>query len=163
MSGITYRLATAGDVQGIIDCALGALWSGDGTSAWDRAMGCVPGHDWASQKRRSLARFEEAYPERCQVAAAGDRLAGFVMWSGNRASRVGEVENLAVHPDFQGQGIARTLMEHAMAALRSEGMRSIKVFTGLDVNHKAARRLYEGLGFRDVWHTITYGMALDSD
>ncbi|MCL5116619.1 MAG: hypothetical protein M1272_05650, partial [Firmicutes bacterium] len=42
-------------------------------------------------------------------------------------------------------------------------MRSIKVFTGLDVNHEAARRLYEGLGFRDVWHTITYGMALDSD
>ncbi len=46
---------------------------------------------------------------------------------------------------------------------RSEGMRSIKVFTGLDVNHEAARRLYEGLGFRDVWQTVTYGMALDSD
>ena len=163
MSGITYRPSTAHDVHGIIDCALGAFWPVDGTSAWDRAMGFVPGQDWASKKRRSLARFVEAYPERCQVAEAGNRLAGFVMWSGSRANMVGEVENLAVHPDFQGQGIARTLMEHAIAALRSEGMRSIKVFTGLDVNHEAARRLYEGLGFRDVWQTVTYGMALDSD
>ena len=79
-------------------------------------MGFVPGQDWASKKCRSLARFVEAYPERCQVAEAGNRLAGFVMWSGSRANMVGEVENLAVHPDFQGQGIARTLMEHAIAA-----------------------------------------------
>ena len=163
MIGIQYRPATADDVPGIIECALGAFWPVDGTSAWDQAIGFVDGQDWASKKRRSLGRFVETHPELCQVAQAGDRLAGFVMWSMNPTDKVGEVENLAVHPDFQWQGIARTLMEHAIATLRSEGMRSIKVFTGLDVNHEAARRLYEGLGFRDVWHTITYGMALDSD
>lgn len=163
MSGIQYRAITAGDAQAIIDCALQAFWPVDGTSAWDRAMGFVPGQDWASKKCRSLDRFVETHPERCQVAQVGDRIAGFVMWRVDPTDLVGEVENLAVHPDFQGHGIARSLMEHAIETLRSEGMRSIKVFTGLDVNHEAARRLYERLGFRDVWHTITYGMALDSD
>ena len=125
-------------------------------------MGFIDGQDWASKKRRSRW-FVEIHPERCRVAQVGNRIAGFVMWSVNATDRVGEVENLAVHPDFQGYGIGRTLTEYAIATLRSEGMRSIKVFTGLDVNHEAARRLYEGLGFRDVWHTVTYGMALDSD
>lgn len=160
---VTYRTSGTSDVPGIVECALAAFWPVDGTSAWDRAMGFVNGQDWAFTKRRRLSRFVETHPERCLVAQAGDRIAGFVMWRVDPTDLVGEVANLAVHPDFQGHGIARLLMEHAIETLRSEGMRSIKVFTGLDVNHEAARRLYERLGFRDVWHTVTYGMVLDSD
>ena len=95
MSGIQYRAITAGDAQAIIDCALEAFWPVDGTSAWDRAMGFVPGQDWASKKCRSLGRFVEAHPERCQVAHVGDRIAGFVMWRVDPTDLVGEVENLA--------------------------------------------------------------------
>lgn len=54
-------------------------------------------------------------------------------------------------------------MEHAIAALGSEGMGSITVFPGLDVNREAAHRPYERLEFGDVWHMITYGMVLASD
>lgn len=161
MGEIVYRPARSSDADGIVDCALAAFWPVDGTSAWDRAMGFAPAQDWASKKRRGLSRFVEESPERCRVAEADGRLAGFVMWAPNREDMVGAVENLAVHPDYQGAGIARRLMQHAIAALQSEGMRAIKVFTGLDANHDAARRLYEGMGFRDIWHTVTYGMTLD--
>ncbi len=58
----------------------------------------------------------------------------------------GEISNVAVMPEFRGRGIARRLLETAIAKAREQG---VKDFT-LEVrasNH-AAIHLYESLGFR---------------
>lgn len=143
-------------------CAWAQFWPVDGTSAWDRAMDAAPGQDGAFTKRRSLARVVETSSERCRVSDAGGRVAGFVLGRGNHANRVGDLENLAVNSDCQGQGIAGMLMHQAIAAWRTEGPCAIKVFAGLDLKHEAARRLSETLGLGVVWHTVD-GVALDSD
>jgi ribosomal protein S18 acetylase RimI-like enzyme len=61
------------------------------------------------------------------------------------------IGNVAVHPDYQGQGIARALMEKALEAISKRGGR----WVGLDVraDNRIARHLYEHLGFREVGRT----------
>jgi len=56
------------------------------------------------------------------------------------------VHTLAVHPDFLGQGIGRTLMEFAIDCAKQQGLPAIH----LDTYEKniPAQRLYERLGFQ---------------
>ena len=58
------------------------------------------------------------------------------------------IGNVAVHPDYRGQGIARTLMEKALEAISTQSGR----WVGLDAraDNRIARQLYEHLGFREV-------------
>lgn len=62
------------------------------------------------------------------------------------------VGNVAVHPDWQGRGIARALMEAALEEIRVRDAR----WVGLEVqaDNRIARRLYERLGFREVGRTL---------
>ena len=62
------------------------------------------------------------------------------------------IGNVAVHPDWQGRGIAGQLMDAALEEIAARGGR----WVGLEVrddNH-AARHLYEHLGFREVGRTM---------
>ena len=55
------------------------------------------------------------------------------------------IGNVVVHPEYQGQGIGRALMEKAIASARAQGAR----WVGLEVraNNVVAHTLYEHLGF----------------
>ena len=55
------------------------------------------------------------------VACVGDRVAGYIIWThkaGFRAEVVLELEQLAVHPDWQRQGIARQLIGRSLDDVR---------------------------------------------
>jgi len=62
------------------------------------------------------------------------------------------IGNVAVHPDWQGRGIASALMKAALEAISARGGR----WVGLEVrtDNRIARQLYEHLGFRDVGRTL---------
>jgi ribosomal protein S18 acetylase RimI-like enzyme len=62
------------------------------------------------------------------------------------------IGNVAVHPDYRGRGIARTLIEKALDTISTWGGR----WVGLDVraDNEIARQLYERLGFREVGRTL---------
>lgn len=60
--------------------------------------------------------------------------------------RVGVIHLLAVHPDFQGRGLAKRLLARAVEESRAKGDRVIRLDT-LTWN-VPGRRLYEGFGFR---------------
>jgi len=62
------------------------------------------------------------------------------------------IGNVAVHPDWQGHGIAGQLMEAALSEIDERGGR----WVGLEVrtDNQIARRLYESLGFRDIGRTV---------
>jgi GNAT superfamily N-acetyltransferase len=58
------------------------------------------------------------------------------------------IGNVAVHPDWQGRGIGRALMEKALEELTRQGA----MWAGLEVqaDNEAACQLYERLGFKEV-------------
>lgn len=62
------------------------------------------------------------------------------------------IGNVAVHPDWQGRGIARALMDAALKEISERGGR----WVGLEVraDNQVARHLYERLDFQEVSRTI---------
>ncbi|MEA3339313.1 MAG: GNAT family N-acetyltransferase, partial [Chloroflexota bacterium] len=62
------------------------------------------------------------------------------------------IGNVAVHPDWQGHGIAGQLMEAALNEIDERGGR----WVGLEVrtDNQIARRLYESLSFQDIGRTV---------
>ncbi len=57
-----------------------------------------------------------------------------------------EVENLAVHQSFRRRGLGRRLLETVVLFAKKRGALSIRL--EVRAENKAARSLYEGLGFR---------------
>jgi ribosomal protein S18 acetylase RimI-like enzyme len=83
------------------------------------------------------------------VATVDDRAVGFVAVSivEEDAARAGEIVMVAVHPDHQGDGIAVALVQHALDAIKAQGIGLAVVATGGDPGHAPARALYERFGF----------------
>ena len=64
---------------------------------------------------------------------------------GKRGTPAGVVEDVAVAPARQGQGIGRTMMAHARAACREAGCYKLALSSNL--RREDAHRFYESLGF----------------
>lgn len=101
--------------------------------------------------RAALARH------RIDLAYRAGRLAGLIETSEEPGALL--VENVAVSPDFQGQGLGRTLMAHAEQLARSQGYGTIRLYT----NQRFARnvQLYLRLGYRvDREEVLPVGVAV---
>jgi GNAT superfamily N-acetyltransferase len=64
---------------------------------------------------------------------------------GKRGTPAGVVEDVAVMPGRQGQGIGRAMMEHAIAECRKAGC--YKLALSSNAKRGDAHRFYESLGF----------------
>lgn len=104
--------------------------------------------DWRRRKAQQ-ARSACAAGSRTRVCVAEreGRPVGFITFSADEASRVGHIENTAVHPAFQGRGLGTRMVRHACERLKEQGMRFAMVGTGGDEAHAPARRSYEKAGF----------------
>jgi len=65
---------------------------------------------------------------------------------GKRGTPAGVVEDVAVLPARQGQGIGRAMMEHAIEECRQAGC--YKLALSSNVKREEAHRFYESLGFK---------------
>jgi len=81
------------------------------------------------------------------VAEVDDVVVGFLAYTLNHESKVGEVQLLAVHPDYQNAGIGAALNAFALQKMKEGGMRMAQVETGGDPSHAPARRCYEKAGY----------------
>lgn len=80
------------------------------------------------------------------VALVDGGVAGYVI--ARHVAYEGEILNLGVHPERRRAGVARALVEHVLRALGALGVES--VYLEVRESNAAARRLYQGLGFREV-------------
>jgi len=81
------------------------------------------------------------------VAQLGEAVVGFVAYRLSIEERIGEVELLAVHPDYQNHGIGTELNNLALEKMKGMGMKMAVVNTGGDPGHAPARRSYEKAGY----------------
>lgn len=98
-----------------------------------------------------LARFKQYPSLRVFVAIADDTVVGTyeLLIMDNMAKRgrpSSIVEDVAVHPDFQGKGIGRTMMHHALDQSRVAGCYKLTLSSNL--RRVDAHRFYDSLGFR---------------
>lgn len=111
--------------------AVRALW------ARTEGLGNTPGDDVAS-----LARFLARNPGLSQVALARGEAVGALLCGHD--GRRGFLYRLAVHPAHRRHGLARSMVERALAGLRAEGIERCLAFV-LDSNAGAAR-FWTGIG-----------------
>lgn len=98
-----------------------------------------------------LERFNEPWfrPEKLYIVPSGltnqksSQLAAF-LWLKVEALKA-EIYVAATHPDFQGKGLAKELLNTALAELKQEGFTEVTLF--VDGANQAATRLYESFGF----------------
>ncbi len=104
--------------------------------------------DWQRQQRGVVERVcKDADGFTVYVAQVGETVAGFVAYTLNGEDQTGEVELLAVHPDYQNHGIGTELNNFVLEKMRGSGARLAVVGTGGDPGHAPARRSYEKAGY----------------
>ena len=86
------------------------------------------------------------------VAMEGDRVAGYV--GSQTVLDEADMMNIAVHPDFRRQGIARTMVETLVAELKEKNVRSLTL--EVRVSNDPAISLYHQMGFVQVGRRPNY-------
>jgi GNAT superfamily N-acetyltransferase len=84
---------------------------------------------------------------RVLVATVSDEVVGFVAFSLDEKTLVGEIGLNAVHPAHAGKGIGAAMYTFVLERMKSAGMKVATVSTGGDPSHAPARRAYEKVGF----------------
>ena len=106
-------------------------------------------------ERNRVAGLWVARGERSRDEAAAVPVLGYLcLWA--VADEV-HVTNLAVHPARRGEGVGRRLLGTLLAHHRSRGAR--RAFLEVRPGNAEARRLYEGLGFKDVTREMLKGVG----
>jgi ribosomal protein S18 acetylase RimI-like enzyme len=118
--------------------------------------------DWQKKKAESIRVKAQTEPENVLVAKdCNGQVMGFVTFSFNKISGIGEIGNNAVLPEFQGRGIGKQLYKDALNVLRERGAVYATVSTGYDDSgHAKARAAYEKAGFKKMKSSVTYSMKL---
>ena len=92
----------------------------------------------------------------------GDTVAGFLLGSSMlfHYGRVFEINDLAVHPEYQGQGIASRLLEQCISDMKNRGIKGIHLITQAG---GFLPEFYRKYGFERETEVMLMGMALESD
>ena len=82
------------------------------------------------------------------VDAATAEIVGFLVACCCTVARRGIILRVAVHPDYQGRGVATQLLEESFQALKKKDLDEVDL--DVDIIKAGARRLYEKMGFKVV-------------
>lgn len=117
--------------------------------------------DWERQQREEVERVcQEDAPFFIWIAEEESMITGFIAYTFDREEKTGEVELLAVHPNYQNQGIGTALNNFALDKMKAEGIKLVIVATGGDPGHAPARRSYEKAGYTAL-PLVRYYKALE--
>ena len=86
-------------------------------------------------------------------------VAGFILGTSMlfHYGRTFEINDLAVHPDYQRRGIARKLMDACLADIKKQGMVGVHLITA---GEGILPAFYEEYGFSKENHVILMGLEL---
>jgi ribosomal protein S18 acetylase RimI-like enzyme len=103
--------------------------------------------DWRKSQSEGVESVCTSEKMEVWVAEQGGKPVGYIAYELNEKERSAEVMLLAVHPEYQNNGIGTALNEYALDKMREAGIRLVVVGTGGDTSHAPARRSYEKAGY----------------
>ncbi|ATQ41760.1 GNAT family N-acetyltransferase [Caulobacter mirabilis] len=110
---------------------------------------------WAARQAADISSYLASEDLTAFVVRENGRILGWIGLRTHPEDRMGEIHILAVDPDAQQRGVARALMDHALAFFRAAGLEIALVETGDDPGHQPSRATYEALGF-ERWPVARY-------
>lgn len=108
--------------------------------------------------REGIEKYLKRNPTTCFVAEENDCIVGVIL-SGHDGRR-GYIHHTAVSSDFRNKGIGRKLVEHALGALKNEGI--IKVALVVFAKNELGNGFWEKAGF-EVREDLCYRNKSISD
>jgi ribosomal protein S18 acetylase RimI-like enzyme len=121
-------------------------------AAWEKILGpklypiaIYP--DWRKSQKEVVEKGCANEKNTVWVAEVEEKVVGFVAYEINEETKTGEVRLIAVHPEYQNNGIGTELNKFALKKLKEGGMKLAVVGTGGDEGHAPARRSYEKAGY----------------
>jgi ribosomal protein S18 acetylase RimI-like enzyme len=104
--------------------------------------------DWKKSQREGVETVcKDGEKTTVWVAELDGIVVGFLAYELRVKDQTGEVQLLAVHPEYQNRGIGTELNNFALKKMKESEMRMAVVGTGGDPSHAPARRSYEKAGY----------------
>ena len=104
--------------------------------------------DWRKSQQEGVeATVKDRGKFHTLVADLDGTVTGFVVYELHDKDSTGEVQLLAVHPDYQNRGVGTELNVTALEQMKAAGMKLAVVGTGGEEGHAPARRSYEKAGY----------------
>ena len=103
--------------------------------------------DWKTRQRDEVEAACKNEKINVWVAELNGMAVGLITYELHDNDKTGEVQFLAVHPEYQNDGIGTELNNFALQKMQEAGMGMAVVGTGGDESHAPARRSYEKAGY----------------
>jgi ribosomal protein S18 acetylase RimI-like enzyme len=103
--------------------------------------------DWHKSQKEGVEKLCNNEKIALWVAEVDGKVVGFVAYEQYDHDKTGEVQLLAVHPEYQNHGIGIALNTVALQKMKESGMKMAVVGTGGDESHAPARKSYEKAGY----------------
>lgn len=128
-------------------------------SSVEEKFGLINGTTWEDRRCAYIEQDVTYWPDYTFVAELAGEVVGYITTSLDRFSHTGHIRNLAVLPAQQGKGIGRSLIAHALACFKRDGMEYARIET---VTHNdRCTALYPRMGFVEVARQVFYFRKLD--
>ena len=102
--------------------------------------------DWRKSQTEGVEKISQNKKISLWVAEVDGKVVGYIAYELND-DKTGEVQLLAVLPEYQNHGIGTQLNTFALQQMKEGGMELAIVSTGGDESHTPARRSYEKAGY----------------
>jgi ribosomal protein S18 acetylase RimI-like enzyme len=120
----------------------------------EEQFGLINGHDWKWRKARHLDEDAARDPAGIFVAEEAGHVVGYITTWQDCEAGLGHIPNIAIAPEFRGQGLGRLLIEHALAHFRATGLTHAKIETL--AQNAVGNHLYRDLGFMEVARQVHF-------
>ena len=120
----------------------------------EEQFGPIHGHDWKWRKARHIDEDVARDPAGVFVAEDNGRVVGYISTWQDREAGIGHIPNIAIAPEYRGQGLGRLLIEHALAHFRASGLTHAKIETL--AQNAIGNHLYRDLGFVEVARQVHF-------
>ncbi len=155
---MTIRKYYEADRQALKDVTVHAFSGVSIDENIERMFGADEPGRWKERKASHIDDDVRAHAAGIFVAEEEGKVVGYITTRLDRGAKVGHIPNMAVHPDFQGRGIGRELIEAALDYFREQGMELARIETL--VQNKRCMEFYPRIGFKEVARQVHFAMRL---
>lgn len=149
----TIRQAVESDREALIQLIVRAFADVTVLRWREERHGVIGGRRW-EEWEADLMRTVDV--NRVIVAEVDGQAVGFAVYELDDSTRIGNVSDNAVLPEFRRRGIGERLIAHVLNLMKEAGMELAQVSTGLEDAYAPARRMYERQGFAAIYESVSY-------